>query len=177
MKRILLVASLVISAAAAKAQLPMPYGYMNGIQPGFGQFNRSFDTSHIQKKWFLTNSVGFSTGFMGYYGGNSTFLSAPMSVQLNRQLNNTVTAFAGVSVAPAYFPHAGLLYQPINNKYNNFMTTSGFGNYTTAQMGLMYTNPERTFSISGSIGVGRSDFYGRTPMYNPAPSPWIRNGK
>jgi hypothetical protein len=42
-------------------------------------------------------------------------------------------------------------------------------------MGLMYTNDERTFSISGSIGVSRSSYNGYSPWYSPGNTPTIRN--
>jgi len=82
---------------------------------------------------------------------------------LNRRLNNNLYAFGGVSIAPAYvnFNHA-LLYNDFNKTGagNNFYKNS-IGMYSRAELGLMYINNERTFSISGSIGIERNNF----PMY------------
>lgn len=176
MTRIILIATILVSAVTVKAQSPLAFGAMNGIQPGFRQFNQKIDTSQLQKKWFLTKYAGISAGLTSFNGGNSSFLSVPIGVQINRQLTNNVLAFAGVSVAPSYFPYINAPYQPGMFKNNGFMTPNSFGTYSTAQMGLMYINNDRTFSISGSFGVGRSDFYGggRSPFYNPA-TPTIRN--
>jgi len=41
-------------------------------------------------------------------------------------------------------------------KYNN-----GLGVYSRAELGLMYVNDAKTFSVSGSIGVQRSSY----PVY------------
>ena len=180
MIRIILLTSILISAVMVKAQSPLSFGAMNGIQPGFGNFNQRIDTSHIQKKWFLTKYAGLSAGFIGFNGTQSSFFSAPMGIQLNRSLSNNVLAFAGVTVAPSYFPGlAGfnMPYQQGLNKNSYFMAPNRFGTYTTAQMGLMYINNERTFSISGSIGVGRNNYYGRFPTYTPGHPPAIRNSK
>lgn len=176
MTRIILIATILLSAVTADAQSPSGFGPMNGLQPGFNRFNQRIDTSHLQKKWFLTQYVGLTAGLTSFNGGNSSFLSVPLGVQLNRQLTNNVLAFAGVSVAPSYFPYFNAPYQPGMFKNNGFMTPNSFGTYSTAQMGLMYISNDRSFSISGSIGVGRSDYYGgaRSPFYNPA-TPAIRN--
>lgn len=175
MTRIILIATILVSAVTVKAQSPLAFGAMNSLQPGFSQFNQRIDTSHLQKKWFLTKYAGISAGFTTFNGGNSSFLSAPLGLQINRQLTNNVLAFAGVTVAPSYFPYINAPYQPGMFKNNGFMTPNSFGTYSTAQMGLMYISNDRSFSISGSIGVGRSDFYGgRSPFYNPA-TPTIRN--
>jgi hypothetical protein len=88
-------------------------------------------------------------------------------LQLNRQLTNNVYAFAGVSVAPSFLHYNGAFYQPGINKSNSFMNANNFGTYSVAHMGLMYINNERTFSISGSIGVGRSSYNSYSPFYAP----------
>ena len=180
MKRIIFITSILLSAAVIQAQSPWGYGVMNGMQPGLRNFNQRIDTSHIQKKWFLTKYAGISAGLLAFNGGSSSFLSAPMGIQLNRSLSNNVLAFAGVSVTPSYFPGIAGFNMPFQsdfNKNNGFMTPHRFGTYSTAQMGLMYINNERTFSISGSIGVGRSDYYGRFHTYTPGHPPAIRNSK
>lgn len=178
MKRIILSAAILFSVMTLKAQTPWGIGGMNSIQPGFRPFNQLIDTQQLQKKWFLTKYVGLSAGMIGFNGTQGGFLSAPIGVQLNRQLTNNVIAFANVSTAPSYFPHINGFYQPLQNKNNAFMAPNRFGNYSTAQMGLMYINNDRTFSISGSFGVGRTDYFGGQPYYyNPARPGTNRNPK
>ena len=174
MIRTILFAAILISAVAVKAQSPLSFGSMNGMQPAFRHFNQGADTNHLQKKWFVTKYAGISAGFVGFNGGSGTFLSAPVGLQVNRQLTNNVYAFAGVSVAPAFFNYNSAFYQPGINK-NNSLMNANFGTYSMAHMGLMYINNERTFSISGSIGVGRSSYYGHSPFYTPVNAP--RSGK
>jgi hypothetical protein len=178
MIRIILFAAILISAGAVKAQLPLSFGSMNGIQqPAFRHFNQVADTNNLRKKWFVTKYAGISSGFVAFNGGSGTFLSAPVGIQINRQLNNNVYAFAGVSVAPAFFNFNSSFYQPGINRKNSFMNSNNFGIYPAAQMGMMYINNERTFSISGSIGVSRSSYNSYSPFYAPDNSPVLRNYK
>lgn len=169
MKRLFFLAAIMISAVSMKAQSSLMFDPGTGIQPGFRHFNHTVDSGSIGKKWFFTKYASISTGFIGFNGGNATFLSAPMGLQINRQLTNNVIAFAGLSVTPAYFHYNRPLYQPAANMNKGFMNVNQFDTYPAAQMGLMYINNERTFSISGSIGVRRSNYnYYQTPFYNPA---------
>jgi hypothetical protein len=171
--RFLFAAILLLSAVAVKAQMPLSFG-----QPGYRHFNQVADSNNFQKKWFLTKFAGISTGFVVFKGGSGSFLSAPVGVQLNRQLTNNVYAFANVSVAPTYFNFNSSFYQPGIGKSNGFMNPNKFEINPAAQIGLMYINPERTFSISGSIGVSRSNYYGGAyPIYNPANPALIGNNK
>ncbi|AXY74195.1 hypothetical protein D3H65_09505 [Paraflavitalea soli] len=136
--------------------------------PSYRQFNHGADTNHLQKKWFLTKYAGISAGFAGFSGGSASFLSAPMGLQINRQLTNNVYAFAGVSVAPVFAHYNSPFYQPgaIKN-YGLMNPNNNFGTYSAAHMGLMYINNDKTFSISGSIGVGRHSYNGYSPFYAP----------
>lgn len=180
MIRTILFAAILISAGAVKAQSPLSFGSMNGMQPGFRHFNQLPDSNHLQKKWFVTKYAGISTGFVAFNGGSGTFLSAPVGLQINRSLTNNVVAFAGVSVAPTFFHfNGGSFYQPGVNKTNRFMNANAnnFDVNPSAYIGMMYTNDERTFSISGSIGVSRSSYNGYSPYYSPANTPTIRNYK
>ena len=111
MIRTILIAAILISAVEVKAQSPLSFGAMNGVQPAFSHFNQVADTNIHQKKWFLTKYAGISTGFVAFKGGSGTFLSAPVGLQINRQLTNNVYAFAGVSVAPTFFNFNGAFYQ------------------------------------------------------------------
>ncbi|MBO9204336.1 MULTISPECIES: hypothetical protein [Niastella] len=169
MKRTILFAAILISAVVVKAQAPLGFGSMN--QPFFRHYGQVADSNTHQKKWFLSKYAGISAGYMFFNGGGGPYLSAPMGLQLNRQLNNNVYAFAGVSVAPAIFNFGSPFTQP-GYKASPFMNNNRFGAYSSAYMGVMYVNDERTFSISGSIGV--SNYYGHSPYYSPT-APTIKN--
>ena len=177
MKRIVLFTAIVISAVAVKAQSPLSFGSMYGMQPAFRHFNQAADPSSLHKKWFVTKYIGMSAGYMAFNRGYGSFLSTPVGLQINRQLTNNVYAFAGVSVAPSFFPSGSIFYQPGMYKNNGLMNARNFGTYSTVQMGLMYMNSERTFSISGSIGVSRSNYNGALPFYAPANAPAPGNYK
>src|SRR6266496_5699437 len=130
MIRTILFAAILISAVAVKAQSPLSFGTMNGIQPAFRHFNQMTDTNTLRKKWFVTKYAGISSGFVAFNGGSGTFLSAPVGLQVNRQLTNNVYAFAGVSVAPSFFHFNSAFYQPGINKNNSFMNANNFGAYS-----------------------------------------------
>jgi hypothetical protein len=168
MIRSILFAAILISTVAVKAQSPLSFGSANGMQPAFRHFGQVADTNHLRKKWFVTKYAGISSGFVAFNGGSGAFLSAPVGLQLNRQLTNNIYAFAGVSAAPSYFQYNSAFYQPGMYKYNNFVNPGNFGTYSAAHMGLMYINNDRTFSISGSIGVSRYRYNGYYPLYVPA---------
>jgi len=131
---------------------------------------------HTQsKKWFLTSYSNIGVGFNFMNGSSATVVSAPVGLQLNRQLNNNLYAFTGVSVAPTYvnFNHS-FLSPGITKAYpGNGLRSDYFGLYSSVNMGLMYVNDARTFSISGSVGVSRSTY----PMlyYPPANVQGIHN--
>jgi hypothetical protein len=179
MKRTFFFAAILFSAVSVKAQMPLSFGGMNGMQPGYRHFSQVGDSNNLKKKWFLTKFAGISTGFVAFRGGSGTFVSAPVGVQLNRQLTNNLYAFANVSVAPTYMNFNGAFYQPGIGKFNSFANPNKFEINPAAQIGLMYINPERTFSISGSIGVSRSNYYGYGvgPIYNPADPSMFGNNR
>ncbi len=113
------------------------------------------------KKWFVSKYVGISTGVVFAGGSTATYISAPIGLQLNRKLNNNLYAFAGVSVAPTYvnFNQAFISgTMPKGFQTNTYMKPGSLGVYTRAELGLMYVNDDKTFSISGSIGIERSSY-------------------
>lgn len=167
MIRTIFFAAILVSTVSAKAQTPLTFGSLNGDQPRYSHFNRSADSNHVGKKWFVQKYASLSTGFMAFKGGSGTFVSAPVGLQLYRQLSNNVYGFVGASIAPTYFNMNGAFFQPGAAKNNGFMNASNFGVQSMAQMGLMYINNDRTFSISGSIGVGRNLYNGYSPFYGP----------
>lgn len=118
------------------------------------------DSSSKTKKWSLQKYSSLSLGMMMWKGGSASYISAPVGLQLNRQISNNVFAFAGVSVAPAVvslrqaftnpdFKSAGL--RGINQSY-------GLGMYSRAELGLGYVNDAHTFELRGSIGIERNNY-------------------
>jgi hypothetical protein len=159
MRSLLLIAFLFIGASV-DAQTFLPGGFMNNSYRGSAAANINFNDSASSKKWFISKYSGLSTTFSFFKGGNATVISAPMGLQLNRRINNNVFAFAGVSVAPAYVNFNSSFMNSGFNKLNanNSFKSSSLGIYSRAELGLMYVNDERTFSISGSVGIERNSF-------------------
>jgi hypothetical protein len=154
-----------ISFLSPKAQTFLPVGSMNYIQtPSLPGYNPFSDCSRLNQKWHLSTYSGISAGFGFFNGGGATFLSAPVGMQLTHPLTNNLYAFAGVSAAPSFFSFSHTFTDPAFNKSYpgiNPSNTYGFGVNSRVEMGLMYINDARTFSISGSIGIEQSSF----PVY------------
>lgn len=167
MRTFLLVAFLfIITAVNAQTFFPGSF-YDNSFRSGF-RSNGGFNDSSFNKKWWVSRYSSISTSFVGWKGGYATVVSAPIGLQLNRSLTNNVSAFAGVSVAPAYINfRQRFMNTDINklNQSNPFYKSSNLSLYSRAEIGLSYTNDERTFQISGSIGVERNSF--PMPVYSP----------
>jgi hypothetical protein len=150
-----------------KAQDPLAMRSM-GFMPGISyNYLNSFDNnSSFHQKWFVSKYAGISTGMLFYNGGGMSYLSAPVGLQLNRQINSNLYAFAGVSIAPAYY-YMNNTYPAYNSNsaypMNSMLSTNSLGIYSRMQMGLMYVNDDRTFSISGSISIDRGTY----PVYQP----------
>ena len=159
--RIICTLIVIFFVTALNAQTVFPGSFQNNNENSFAR-NR-YD-SNATKKWFFSKYTGITAGYSFFRGGNAAVIAAPIGIQLNRRLNNNFYAFAGVSAAPAYinFNHA-FLYPDINktNAGNSFFKTGGLAMYSKAELGLMYINNEKTFSISGSIGIERNNF----PVY------------
>lgn len=159
--------ALLVSVTGLHAQSFVPGGFIDNTYRGerFGNIRRN--DSLPAKKWSFSKYSGISTSFTFFKGGNATVVAAPLGLQLNRRLNNNLYAFAGVSVAPAYvsfnqsFMGAGFNK---TNPQNAFFKSGNLGVYSRAELGLQYINDEKTFSISGSIGVERSSY--PMPVYN-----------
>jgi hypothetical protein len=131
--------------------------------PGYNPLN---DSTHVNQKWYFSTYYGVSAGFGYFNGAGATVLSAPVGLQLNRPLNNNLIAFAGVSIAPAFFSPTHPLTYPAFNKYysGGYLSNAySFGMTSRAELGLMYVNDAKTFSISGSIGIEKSSY----PVYPP----------
>ncbi|MCF6407198.1 hypothetical protein L3C95_30155 [Chitinophaga filiformis] len=170
MIRAILFTAILMSAMAAKAQLPLFSGAQDHTQPAFRNNSQETDTNYLRKKWFVTKYAGISTGFVAFKGGSSNFLSVPLALQLTRQLNNNMYAFGNVSATPYIFRYNSMFYQPGVGKNSSFMHSNNYGISPAAQIGVMYINNERTFSISGSISVSSSSYNGYSPIYAPISS-------
>ncbi|MET3876936.1 hypothetical protein ABIE50_002348 [Chitinophaga sp. OAE865] len=171
MLRAILFFVVLISGLAANAQVDSSFGAMNGAGSSFRPPLQINDTNYIHKKWFVTKDAGVSTGFIAFKGGSSSFLSVPLGLQINRQLTSNFYAFGGVSVTPYVFRYNGMPYQSAITKGSGLMQTNNFAAYSDAKIGVMYINNDRTFSISGSIGVSRGGYNGYSPFYAPAYAP------
>jgi|SRR5579871_4969033 len=155
--RTILTVAILISLIHTSAQTPLSLGVAEYPQRYlFGNNNNL-----LNKKWSLTTYSSISAGLISYNGTISNFVAAPIGLQLNRKLNNNFYAFAGVSVVPAYIHSTNyFLSSDVNKPYRgNFFNANSFGLSPMAQMGLMYVNDDKTFSISGSIGVQRGGYY------------------
>jgi hypothetical protein len=148
---------MLIFSVIVKAQAPLQFGLANASQKiNFEDSNHSVQNT-VNKKWFFSTFSGITSSYNFFNGGNALVLAAPVGLQLNRQLNNNMYAFAGVSVAPAYINfNRSFLSADMNKIYPGNFNSNSFGLYSRAELGLMYVNDARTFSISGSIGVSRS---------------------
>jgi len=137
--------------------------------------NKSHITDSIPgKKWFMSKSIGISTSFGFFNGGNATVLAVPLRIQLNRKINNNLYAFAGVTAAPAYVNFNQSFLSANTNKFpsnNGLFRSNRLDIYSRAELGLMYVNDQKTFSISGSIGIEKSTYpllpYNQTGIARP----------
>lgn len=147
---------------SSKAQTLLPYGGINSMRwiplPGS---HLPGDSNQVNQKWYFSKYAGISAGFSFFNGGSATYISAPFVLQLNHPLNNNVTAFAAVSASPTFYSFNNAFTNPTAGKYypgSYPPNTYNFGMNSRVEMGLMYINDARTFSISGSIGVERSSY-------------------
>ena len=163
-----IILSLIFSAffLMLKAQDPLGMRTMNFMPEANYNYLNSLDHGmNTHQKWFVSKYAGISTGMLFYNGGATSYFSAPVGLQLNRQINNNLYAFAGVSIAPTYYYMSNSYQGPgLNNMYpmNNMLSPNSLGIYSRMEMGLMYVNDQRTFSISGSISIDRGSY----PVYS-----------
>ena len=165
--RLIILITLLLSVSGLQAQRFLPGSFIdNGYRGSFAN-NINLNDSTAKKKWFLSKYSGISTSFTFFKGGNATVISAPLGLQLNRRLNNNLYAFAGVSIAPAYINfNRSFMASDFNkgSQNNALFRSSSLGIYSRAELGLQYINDEKTFSISGSIGIERNNY--PMPLYN-----------
>jgi len=159
----LMLALILFISPKAQTHLPVSSMYFTPWQT-FPGYNASGDSSHVNQKWYFSKYAGFSAGYVFFNGGGGPVISAPVGLQLNHPLNNNLIAFAGISVAPTFFSFNSAVTNPALYKSypGSYMSNAyGFGLNSRVEMGLMYVNDAKTFSISGSIGVERSSY----PVY------------
>lgn len=159
--RLIFVVLMLTFSVLVKAQNPLEGDYINHLQPqSFANNTRSKDST-LNKKWSVNKYIGLFSSFGFFNGGNATVLAVPISLQLQRRLNNNWYAFAGASIAPAYTSFKKSFLSVNYNKFPQniiFFTSNRFDIYPRAELGLMYVNDQKTFSISGSIGVERNSY-------------------
>lgn len=155
----------LFSFLSSRAQTHLPVSSINFSQsllfPGYHMIG---DTNQLNQKWYFSKYAAVSAGAFFFNGAGGTFLSAPVGLQLNHPLNNNLIAFAGISAAPVFFNYNSLYTGPVFNKSypGSYMANPyGFGLNSRVDIGLMYINDAKTFSISGSIGVERGTY----PVY------------
>jgi hypothetical protein len=167
--RTLLTALVLTSFLFTKGQshLPIPttaYGYGTGF--GFSPWANFIPTGSLiggnpNQKWQVRPYASLNMGYLFLNGGGSPYLAAQTGVALIHPLTNNVSAFAAVSATPTLFSINRLYTDPALNSGNNFSRPYNLSLNTGIQAGLIYTNDDKTFSISGSVGVER----GSNPYY------------
>ncbi|NNV55211.1 hypothetical protein [Limnovirga soli] len=159
--RSITVFAILLCSLGVKAQIALPLSFMDYNQRQvFVNRNKGNDTV-ANKKWFFSAYTGVSTSMAFYKGGHATMVSAPMVLQLNHALNKNLYAFANVYAAPGYVNFNRSFLTTNTNKAwpnNGFANSAGYNINAGVQMGLMYVNDQKTFSISGSIGIERNSY-------------------
>jgi hypothetical protein len=145
--RILLVLAMVTSSFLLRAQTVQQF------------LKDSSYRHHTQiRKWSVTPYSNIGVGFNFMNGSSATIVSAPIGLQVNRQLNNNLYAFTGVSLAPTYINFNRPFLSPGSKSYAaNGFKPNYFGVNPSINMGLMYVNDAKTFSVSGSIGIQKTN--------------------
>jgi len=131
------------------------------LPAGHPDFFPSDQKWHFSKYAGLYAGTTFFTGGSAYFPANISFLSTPVGLQLSRSLNKNLYAFTGISAAPVFFSFPRLYADPIKNPSYpgyNLSKPYGLGLNPRVEMGLMYVNDAKTFSISGSVGIERSSY-------------------
>ena len=151
----------MIFSLSLKAQIASPGNYNNDLQHQAFAHKSNFTDSAANKKWFINKYIGMYTSVCFFNGGNAMVQTVPIGIQVNRRLNHNWSTFGGLSAAPAYVNFSHPFISASANKFwqnNNLLTSSHFDLFSKAELGLMYINEQKTFSISGSIGVARSSY-------------------
>ena len=159
--RIIFVLIITIFGVSLKAQTVLPENYNDDLQHQPFAHKSNFKDGAANKKWFINKYSGIYNSVGFFNGGNATVLAVPIGIRLNHRIDNNWYAFAGLSAAPAYVSFNHSFLSANANKFwqnNNLLSSSNFDLFSRAELGLMYINDQKTFSISGSIAVERSSY-------------------
>lgn len=153
--RTLLFSILLLAATSSRAQRFVASPIMGYTPIGIGGAAQLMNREIPDKKWFVSSGIGITSGFTSWRGGSSSYISAPVTLQLNRRLTDNLYAYGAITAAPTYMNFNGAFMGAHAGKYqpNGFMRNGSFNMYSRAEMGLYYINDSKTFSISGSISV------------------------
>jgi len=169
--RFFILIAFLFTVTASRSQNLLPANFIDYNYRGSLLNNIHVTDTAAKKKWFVSKYSSISTSFSFFKGGNATVVSASMGIQLNRRLNNNLYAFAGLSIAPAYInfnsSYLNTDFTKLNNLNNSFNSKT-LGLYSRAELGLQYINDEKTFSISGSIGIERNNYTFPMQGFNPS---------
>lgn len=173
--RLLMILIVMMVVSITKAQRPVQFStWLPLTTNGIDTHRVPYYNNLSHGKWSFNKYVSLSTGYSFFKGGGASFVAAPISVQLNRSISHHLSAFAGVLVAPTYFNFNSAFAPNVFMKTsaaNPFFKTNNLNTYSKVELGLMYTNEAKTFSISGSIGVERSTY----PVFVPAATKYGQN--
>lgn len=161
MRLVLFVAFAVIFSGTLRAQNSLMENNFNTSSTSFFKDSLKNNNLPADKKWFVSKFIGLSSGIGFFKGGNASFFAAPIGLQLNRRLSNNWYAFAGLSITPVYVNFNNSFLNTSSNKFirsNNGLEANNFSVNPQATMGLMYTNDQKTFSISGSISIDKTNY-------------------
>jgi hypothetical protein len=166
---LVIVASVFSLSSVAQTAVPLGSISFSTFIP-FRSYRPPVDSMATQPSWYFTHSANISAGMIFSNGGTASFIAAPFGIQLNHPLNNNLVAFAGIYAAPGFYSFRNTYGGPF--QYPSYPGLYGSNPYslginTGIQMGLMYMNDAKTFSISGSFGIERSNY----PLYHAPPVP------
>ncbi len=139
-------------------------------------FHPAGDSNALSQKWSVSQYIGVGAGMGWSPVGNTQYMAVPLGLQVNRRISNNWYAFASAAVAPSFYS--------FNSSFagNSFAGQQGWktgvqpwtpggrmGLSSRVDLGLMYVNEARTFSVSGSIGVSRGSYPYYPGYYLAAP--------
>lgn len=151
--------ALLISGSGLNAQIVFPDRTPLSVQQPLSPI----EDAGFQRNWKFEGFAALNTGIMSWKGGAASISSVAVGLQVYRPLANNFFAFGSVSVAPTYvhFNHAFANPGVKSNLRNLYSVHGNPGLSSRSSLGLMYINEEKTFSVSGSINVERSN----SPVY------------
>ncbi len=161
MRTIHFVLLLLIFSAPAKAQISSQRNTITILQSPLSAGSNE-QINDAGKKWFVSKYMGFYNSVHFFNDGNAIFLGTSVGLQVNRKLNNNWYAFTSISTTPAFigFNHSFMLAN--TNKFmqaNSLFSPSNFNMNPRAELGLMFINDQKTFSISGSISIEKTNYF------------------